>query len=133
MSRAAGRSLWGWSDRAHRLLAGSSVVLALALGWTSRPGPGPARSHTRLVIDPNTAPPAVLNALPRLGPVLVGRIVEERERRPFDSLADLDQRVRGIGPATVAAIGPYLRFRSDPPHDAATASLASRPRATRHP
>lgn len=114
MAARAGQGLWGWNVRARRLVSGLCVGLALALGWAARSGHAPARPFTTLVIDPNTAPPAVLAALPRLGPVLVGRMVKERERRPFASLADLDERVRGVGPATVAAIRPFLRFGARP-------------------
>ncbi len=60
-----------------------------------------------LRIDPNTAPLAVLETLPRIGPAMAGRIVEAR---PFADLDDLDRRVRGIGPATREAIRPYLHF-----------------------
>jgi competence protein ComEA len=61
-----------------------------------------------LIVDPNTASPEVLSALPKLGPALVGRLVAAREEAPFRSLDDLDARVRGIGPATLAALRPYL-------------------------
>src|SRR5258708_39272281 len=53
-----------------------------------------------LRVDVNTAPPGVLEALPRIGPALAGRIIEAREERLFVSADDLDRRVRGIGPAT---------------------------------
>ncbi len=64
-------------------------------------------------VDPNTAPPEVLGALPRLGPTLVGAIVAERRMAPLRSLDDLDRRVRRVGPATVAALRPYLRFEPE--------------------
>src|SRR3954470_20116621 len=35
-----------------------------------------------LVIDPNTAPPAVLGALPHVGPSLVKKLVEQRAIQP---------------------------------------------------
>jgi competence protein ComEA len=104
--------LWGWSDPGRRLLAALALALALAVGLSTlgeRPSPRPG-AHPTLVVDPNTAPPDVLAALPRLGPVLVARIVAQRDRRPFASIDDLDARVKGIGPATVAAIRPYLRI-----------------------
>ncbi|HEY2158057.1 MAG TPA: helix-hairpin-helix domain-containing protein, partial [Isosphaeraceae bacterium] len=63
-----------------------------------------------LRIDPNTAPLAVLETLPRIGPMMGGRIVEAR---PFADLDDLDRRVRGIGPATRSALAPHLRFDSE--------------------
>ncbi len=67
-----------------------------------------------LVVDPNTAPPEVLATLPRIGPALAGRIVAARDDRPFRSLADFDARVRGIGPVTLAALRPFLRFPDAP-------------------
>jgi hypothetical protein len=63
-----------------------------------------------LRVDINTAPWGVLEALPRIGPALAGRIVEAREEMPFVSAADLDRRIRGIGPVTIAGLRPYLRF-----------------------
>ncbi|MEO6811742.1 MAG: helix-hairpin-helix domain-containing protein [Isosphaeraceae bacterium] len=65
--------------------------------------------RVELVVDPNTAPPEVLAALPRLGPTLVGRIEEARSIAPFASLDDLDDRVQGIGPATIPILRPHLR------------------------
>jgi competence protein ComEA len=95
------------------LLASSSLLFAFLLGaaaiWPDdRPAP-----EIALVADPSADPPEVLAALPRLGPVLVDRIVTERRHGRFASLEDLNVRVRGIGPATAAALRPFLRF--DPP------------------
>jgi competence protein ComEA len=129
MRKELRRSLWGWTDPARRLSAGIVLTLALALAWTSRhTGRGAPPPDPTLVIDPNSAPPAVLLALPKLGPVLVGRIVAERERQPFESLDDIDARVRGIGPATITSIRPYVRFVHDRPAD--PTRLAARPQAT---
>jgi competence protein ComEA len=51
-----------------------------------------------------------LTALPRIGPVLARRIVEERARGgPFRDIQDL-RRVRGIGPALSARIAPHVSF-----------------------
>jgi competence protein ComEA len=133
MAGGARRSLWGWTLPARLLMAGLALALALALARATPPGrPGPA-GDPALVVDPNTAPPEVLLALPRLGPVLVGRIVAERERAPFRSLYDLDARVNGVGPATVAAVRPFLRFGPDGPAGAgspapAPSSLTARAR-----
>jgi competence ComEA-like helix-hairpin-helix protein len=59
-------------------------------------------------IDPNTAPVVELARLPRVGPAVAERIVQDRERHgPFHSAADL-ARVPGIGPQTVASLTPHL-------------------------
>jgi competence protein ComEA len=67
----------------------------------------------KLVLDPNSAPPQVLEALPTLGPALVRRWVAARSERPISSLADARRRVRGLGPASLAQIAPYLKFESE--------------------
>jgi competence protein ComEA len=95
----------------------ATVALALAIGFVRAQGPeGESTEAPRLVVDPNTAPPAVLAALPSLGPGRVRAIVAAREAAPFRSLEDLDARVKGVGPATMAAIRPYLEVRPIPPH-----------------
>jgi DNA uptake protein ComE-like DNA-binding protein len=106
--------LWEWSPMARlvMIVAVASLVLAIDAAHfllvRDRPPP-----DLQLVIDPNTAPAGVLTALPRLGPSLVGRIVDQRELQPFRSLDEVDQRVRGIGPATAASLRPFFRF--EPP------------------
>lgn len=61
-------------------------------------------------VDPrvclNHADLAGLEALPRVGPVLAGRIVAAR---PFRSVADLD-RVKGVGPATMRLLRGRVRL-----------------------
>jgi hypothetical protein len=71
------------------------------------------RSAPVLVVDPNTAPSGVLEALPHVGPALVRRIIKEREVSPFESIADLRRRVRGLGPATIALLSAHLRIESN--------------------
>jgi competence protein ComEA len=107
--------LWGWTVPVRVLLTVVAGVLAIGLLAVARPDGGPPPEPVPdLVVDPNTAPPEVLMALPRLGPVLVGRIVAARREAPFASLEDLDARVRGIGPATMAALTPYLHIEPGP-------------------
>jgi competence protein ComEA len=108
------RPPWGWNLPARGLLAllsiaGSLRLLAVAPG--DDPGP---RDVPRMIVDPNTASAAVLSALPRLGPALVGRIAAARVLEPFQSLEDLEVRVRGIGPATAEALREHLRFDAEP-------------------
>jgi len=123
MASGARRSLWGWDVPVRRLLAVVALVPAFALGAASVGEPSAAVDPT-LSVDVNTAPAGVLSALPRIGPVLAGRIVAGREERPFDSIEDLDARVRGIGPATAAALRPFLRFpESDGPGEEAEPGL----------
>jgi competence protein ComEA len=96
------------------------VVLAtvgLARSYEPEPAPerpsAPARPEPRVTelaegrpIDVNRASAAELELLPRVGPRLAERIVEERDRNgPYRSLADLE-RVRGIGPRTVERLAP---------------------------
>lgn len=64
-------------------------------------------------IDPATAPFTEFRLLPGVGPRLAERIDAYREehgplRRPEDLLG-----VRGIGPATLRAIEPWLRFEDE--------------------
>jgi competence protein ComEA len=65
-------------------------------------------------IDINRATAEQLDALPGIGKVLARRIVEEREKRPFEKVDDL-RRVKGIGPKTLekvralARVGPAAR------------------------
>lgn len=55
-------------------------------------------------VDVNAAPAHELTLLPRIGPTLSERIVEDRaENGRFDSVEDLT-RVRGIGPRTVLGV-----------------------------
>ncbi|GAC1464374.1 MAG: hypothetical protein NVSMB9_02970 [Isosphaeraceae bacterium] len=112
MERSGRRNLWGWGGSSRRLLGIVALALTLSLGlarWKMDRA-GSRVQDPSLVVDLNHVPPQVLRALPRLGAVLTARIVAERERRPFISPADLDHRVRGVGPSTVAALRPYLRF-----------------------
>jgi competence protein ComEA len=111
--------LWGWTQAARALLVGLALVLAIGLAivaWTPTEGTV-AASLPDLVIDPNTARPEVLTILPRMGPVLLGRVLAARRERPFDSLDDIDRRVKGVGPRTIDYWRPYLRIEpsADPP------------------
>lgn len=65
-------------------------------------------------IDVDRAPAAELQRLPRIGPALAARIVADRDSLgPFGSLTEL-QRVRGVGPAMVRELAPYVTFSGTP-------------------
>lgn len=110
---------WTWPTRARVLLAVVVFIAAVALRVaTDSLGTGLQRTCRVvpvLVIDPNTAPAFVLEALPHVGPSLVKQLIEQREIRPFGSTEDLRRRVRGLGPVTLARLAPHLRIaaRSD--------------------
>jgi competence protein ComEA len=94
-------------------MSGALASMGLIAAGGGSHSPRQTRPAPCLIVDPNTAPPVVLAALPHLGPAMVGRIVAQREKAPFRSPEDLDARVRGIGPATAASLRPFLRV--EPP------------------
>jgi competence protein ComEA len=104
------------------LLAGLVIVATMGLTMASRfDQRSTARSLAvapELVIDPNTAPARVLTALPHVGPALIREWIAAREDRPFTSLEDARDRVRGLGPATLAQLAPYLRLEPSSQADA---------------
>src|SRR4051812_1149008 len=116
ISPSWGASSGPWPVGVRGLLTVLGMLAALGLRMADR-GVGPGsrvacRPAPVLVLDPNTAPPAVLGALPHVGPSLVKKLVEQRELRPFASIADMRRRVRGLGPVTMARLAPHLRIAS---------------------
>ena len=110
---------WSWPDGSRVLLA--SIAMVLGFGLMVGPGQGDRQGESRHVpvvkgptsaLDPSTATAEALAGLPRIGPTLARRIVEAQADGPFRSPEDLRARVRGIGPATLARIEPYLRFEA---------------------
>lgn len=74
----------------------------------------PAAPPAAAPVDVDRATAEELERLPRIGPALAARIVQDREARgPFGSLAALE-RVRGIGPAMVRALAPSVTFSGTP-------------------
>ena len=70
--------------------------------------PGSLRVVVGIALPLNRASETDLRAVPGIGPVRARAITDERERRGrFASLHEL-VRVRGIGPATLAKLAPYL-------------------------
>jgi hypothetical protein len=141
------RGAWSpvWSTGQRALLTALLTAAAMWLAHASRavdlaPGDSIVVAPT-LKLDPNTAPSQVLGALPRVGPTLVRQLVLARQDRPLTSLEDLRTRVRGVGPATLEQIAPFLRFepamasRLDQLANSAFDRTSKKPRATvrKHP
>ena len=105
---------WAWPVRARVLLAVVVLVSGVTLRLSSDSlGTGRQRScrvFPVLVIDPNTVPASVLEALPHVGPSLVKQVIDQREIRPFQSIEDMRRRVRGLGKVTMTRLGPHLRI-----------------------
>jgi len=79
-------------------------------------------------VDVDRATASELEALPRIGPALARRIVDDREARgPFGSLEGF-QRVRGVGPAMAGALSGSVTFSGTP-----RPSIAGGPRASGPP
>ena len=76
----------------------------------ARPANGEASERAApAAVDVNRATASELEALPGIGPVLAAKIVAKRDSlRGFGTLDDL-LKVRGIGPATLERLKPYLR------------------------
>jgi competence protein ComEA len=122
---------WTWPARARVLLAfvvlSSGVALRVASDSLGTGRQRTCRVVPVLVIDPNTAPASVLEALPHVGPSLVKQLIEQRERHPFESTEDLRRRVRGLGPVTLARLAPHLRIAASSDSFAGSDVLRSLP------
>lgn len=102
-----------WTSGAPKHLAAALLSLAafVALGSSLlAPRLPMLRAEPATVgarIDLNAATAAELEALPRIGPALARRILEDREANgPFTTIESLD-RVPGIGPRTIEQIRPF--------------------------
>ncbi len=94
-------------------LAVSTAALGALAFAATRPRAGSRAAPAALLPDLNAAPERHLVLLPGIGPARARAIVEERQRGPFGTVGDLC-RVRGIGPATAAALAPLVRAPSGP-------------------
>jgi DNA uptake protein ComE-like DNA-binding protein len=119
-------SYFSFSPRQLRfvsILAATAVVMGgyLLIRNYAQPGPDPLALGVYIgdrqeqftgvfIIDPNTSPVDSLELLPGIGPVLAERIVEHRQRAPFEREIDITD-VPGIGPKLYERIKPYLKVR----------------------
>lgn len=96
-------------------VSGLGLAFSVARSWTP-PGMGvggvgemggAGRAITATRIDLNTATAAELDLLPRIGPALARRILDDRaEHGPFRAFDELG-RVKGIGPRTLERLRPH--------------------------
>lgn len=110
-----GPAAWAWSpgDGGDAGASAARVREAVDRGLErSRRASRPLEEGER--IDPNRAPAVELDRLPGVGPATSRAIVAARGEEAFRWREDL-LRVRGIGPATLARIGPHLALPRAPP------------------
>jgi hypothetical protein len=75
------------------------LTIGLTIGITL--GATPGMAQVRLAVEINTATDEQLQSLRGIGPAMAARIIAERARAPFSSLADFDERVKGVGTITL--------------------------------
>lgn len=76
------------------------VLVVLFLVWRGQEHP----------VNPNTATREQLMTLPEVGPEIADRILK---LRPFTDAADMEKRVKGIGPKTLEQMKKVLDFDGD--------------------
>ncbi len=87
----------------HRILSATTAAAVLCLVLAT-----PALAGEGKTVNVNTATAAELELLPRIGPAVAARIVEQREKNgAFKNLDDL-MLVRGIGESTYEQLKPYV-------------------------
>jgi type II secretory pathway component PulK len=101
-------------DVTARRFSVTVLLLAVVLLLLMRPDARPVVQTAPLRMNANTAPRALLLALPQMGPARVAAILAARAKAPFHSAEDMARRVRGIGPATQELLRPYLLFDHEP-------------------
>ena len=98
------------ADRALGVLVGLLVVLVAVRAQGGRAGLRPTDHHPPTVAtnaDLNRADRTELMEVPGIGPRLADAILAHRAAAPFDAVDDLGG-VRGVGPATLDALRPWL-------------------------
>lgn len=96
--------------RASRSIVCSLLILLPVFGFiaTFTPADATSQSVPALIqarrIDINSASAGELELLPRIGPALAGRILEDRQEHGSFASVEALQRVRGIGPKTIESL-----------------------------
>ena len=88
-----------------------------------------------VVVDLDVASEADIESLPRIGPVLARRIIDDRMKNgAFGSLEGFE-RVRGVGPALAASLRTRVTFSGTarPSNAVVDPRLTSRPTSTKSP
>ena len=97
------------------LILSSAMLVVCLTGVLFRPAPQVEVAGSLPVtyrIDPNHADAQTLCLLPRIGPGIAHRMIDDRNANgPFRDAADL-ARVPMIGEKTVAALTPWLVFNT---------------------
>ncbi len=108
------------SARGHdATLTFAFIVLLLLIGglavWYFTWEPPAPMGGMKVAVNVNTAEADVIELLPGVGPGLAQKIVAARQSGgPFADLADLANRVEGIGPKKAAVLRPHLLFELNP-------------------
>jgi len=86
--------------------------LPITVEPSKRPGAKPKKgTGLTEAINVNSAAADELQRIPGIGPKLSARIVDERARKPFETVAEL-RRVYGIGPKILEKIKPFVTVGS---------------------
>lgn len=101
------------SPRAENTPPGALPALSVrVLNKQGKSSNSSAKIPATLRVNLDLANASAIESLPRIGPALAERIVQDRAAHgPFGSLGGLD-RVKGVGPALQKAIAPYVTFSS---------------------
>ena len=108
----------------QRTIAAAAALLCLLAAAT------PVLAAEGKTVNVNTATAAEFQLLPRIGPAVAARLVEQREKNgPWKTLDDL-MLVRGIGEATYEQLKPYVSL-SGPTTLAEKVKLPRAPKAAK--
>ena len=115
-----------WSRTPAAMIAAAILGIAAIFGlvWSMTTTAKPPETHAQqvleseqpapasLLIDLNTADSDQLQLLPSIGPKLAQRIIDDRaENGDYETLKDID-RVKGIGPKTIARLADWVTISS---------------------